>query len=268
MFSDYHVHTGFSGDSKTPPKEQIEAAILLGMDEICITDHHDYATEGMTHIDYSLDIPAYLPAMAALKEEYEGKIRVYTGMELGLQCHIKDYLESLEQDLDVDYLIGSSHFIDGYDVYDKRYYEGRSEYEAYRRYFESTLHRIRTMDCYDCLGHLDYIIRYGPEKNNNYRPDAYMDVIDEILKTVIEKGKGIECNTAGFKYGLGHPHPYEEILRRYRELGGEILTVGSDGHRPGEVGGFFSQAEEILKTCGFRYYTVFHARKPEFVKIS
>ena len=84
---------------------------------------------------------------------------------------------------------------------------------------------------------------------------------------LISKGKALECNTAGFKYGLGHLHPYEEILKRYRELGGELLTVGSDGHRPNEVGGYFEQAAEILKSCGFRYYTVYRERNPVFLEL-
>lgn len=202
MFSDFHVHTSFSGDSKTPPEEQIQAAIRLGMEEICITDHHDYGTGEMTPIDFTLDIPAYLPAVESLREKYADSIRVLIEMELGLQCRVREYLVKLVAELDVDYLIGSSHFIDGFDVYDRRYYEGKSERESYGRYFETTLNRIRSMDCYDCLGHLDYVIRYGPEKNENYRPGDYQDLIDEILRD-----------------------------------------------------------------CGYRYYTVFHRRRPEFIKL-
>lgn len=268
MLSDFHVHTAFSGDSQTPPKEQIEAAIRLGMKEICITDHHDFGTREMTHIDYTLDLPAYFSGVKELAEEYRGKIRVLTGIELGLMLREQKYLTDLEKTLPVDYIIGSNHFIDGFDVYDKNFYrEYGDEHGAYLRFFESSLSRIRTLDCFDSLGHLDYVIRYGPEKNANYRPADYMDMIDEILHVLIQKGKALECNTAGFKYGLGHPHPYEEILKRYHEIGGELLTVGSDGHRPHEVGGYFDQATEILKSCGFRYYTVFHQRKPEFLPL-
>lgn len=267
MISDFHVHTSFSGDSRTPPEEQIEAAIRLGMEEICITDHHDYGTRSMTSIDYTLDVPAYLDSVRGLSETYEGQIRVRTGIELGLMLREKEYLTALAGTLRADYIIGSSHFIDGYDVFDRNYYVGRSEHDAYLRYFESTLARIEAMDCFDSLGHLDYIIRYGPNKNINYRPADYMDVIDAILHVLIRKGKALECNTAGFKYGLGHPHPYEEILSRYREIGGELLTVGSDGHRPHEVGGYFAETREILIASGFRYYTVFHDRKPEFIPL-
>ena len=273
MLCDFHVHTSFSADSKSPAREQIDAAIKLGMKEICITDHHDYGTGGMCHLDYTLDIPAYFAALKELREEYRGRICVRYGIELGLMLREREYLEDLVKTIPADFIIGSNHFIDGYDVYDKNFYLDNgyettgSDRGAYLRFFESSLKRIQTLDCFDSLGHLDYVIRYGPVKNANYRPEDYLDVIDEILRVLIQKGKALECNTAGFKYGLGHPHPYEEILKRYHELGGELLTIGSDGHRPHEVGGYFSEAAEILKSCGFRYYTVFHERKPEFLPL-
>ena len=266
MISDFHVHTSFSADSKTPAKEQIEAAINLGMQEICITDHHDYGTKEMTHLDFSLDIPAYFYALKELADEYRDKICVRSGIELGLMLREKEYLEALEKEVSPDFIIGSNHFLDGYDVYDQNLYTAKGSEEAtYLRFFESTLARVQAFDCFDSLGHLDYIIRYGPTKNLNYHPAAYMEIIDEILKTLIQKGKALECNTAGFKYGLGHLHPYEEILKRYLELGGELLTIGSDGHRPHEVGGYFNQTREILTGCGFRYYTVYRERKPVFL---
>lgn len=268
MLSDFHVHTNFSADSQTPAREQIEAAIRLGMKEICITDHHDYGTGTMCHKDYTVDIPAYFCALRELREEYRSKIFVRYGIELGLMLREKEYLETLVPAIPADFIIGSNHFIDGYDVYDQNFYKDNgSEKAAYRRFFESSLARIQALDCFDSLGHLDYVVRYGPTKNTDYRPEEYMDLIDEILRTLISKGKALECNTAGFKYGLGHLHPYEEILKRYRELGGELLTVGSDGHRPNEVGGYFEQTAEILKSCGFRYYTVFHERKPVFFSL-
>ena len=96
----------------------------------------------------------------------------------------------------------------------------------------------------------------------------YSDVIDEILKTLIQKGKGIEINTGGFKYGLGHPNPTEEILFRYHELGGEIITVGSDAHTPEHVGYAFDRVPEILTRAGFRYVTVFQNRQPVFIPLN
>ena len=133
--------------------------------------------------------------------------------------------------------------------------------------FEEELKNIIAHDCFDVAGHLDFVVRYGPNKNVCYSYEKYRDVFDEILKVLVEKGKGIECNTAGFKAGLGHPHPTEAILKRYRELGGEILTLGSDAHVPEYVAYHFDQVGELLKGCGFRYYTVFKNRKPEFLPL-
>lgn len=231
------------------------------MKEICITDHHDY-DENPEDSSFLLDIPAYLRAMKRLQKEYEERIRVNIGVELGLQIHTKDYLERLVPSLDVDYLIGSSHYIDRMDPYFPEYFAGRSEREAYERYFESTLERVKGMECFDSFGHLDYVVRYGPNTNQYYTFRDYQDYIDPILKVLIEKGKALECNTAGFRYGLGHPNPTEDILCRYYELGGELLTVGSDAHSPEYLGYAFSGLPDLLKACGFRYYTVYRRRVP------
>jgi len=266
MIADLHIHTRFSGDSDTPVRAQIDRAVDLGMSEICITDHHDYdAPPG--DCDFTLDIDAYLPYMKQIQAEYQGRIRVNIGIELGLQCHLKEYLDQYAASHSFDFIIGSSHFIDGMDPYYPTCFADKTEREVYERFFEVTLKRIREIECYDSLGHLDYVVRYSPYRNRQYSYSAYQDYLDPILKTLISKGKGLECNTGGYKYGLGHPNPNKEILTRYRELGGEILTVGSDGHRPEYVGFEFERAQILLKECGFDYYTVFRNRVPEFVAI-
>ena len=157
--------------------------------------------------------------------------------------------------------------VHGYDPYFPPFWKTHTEEEGYREYFESILENIRAFDDFDVYGHIDYVVRYGPTRNENYTYARYSDVIDEILRLLIEKGKGIEINTGGFKYGLGHPNPCEEILARYRELGGEIITVGADAHAPEHVGFAFEKVPQILKDAGFTYYTVFRKRKPEFIKI-
>ncbi|MEG7531462.1 MAG: histidinol-phosphatase HisJ family protein [Hungatella sp.] len=265
MFSDVHMHTEFSGDSHTPTATQIEQAISLGMKEICITEHHDYDVHSET--DFILDLDSYLPAMKKLQAIYADRIRVNIGIELGLQLHIKSYLDHLILQYPFDFIIGSCHFIDGIDPFYPSFFEGRTEQETYEHFFDVTLQRIRQMDCFDVLGHLDYIVRYGPNQNRDYTYEAYQEYIDPILVALIARGKGLECNTGGFKYKLGHPNPCEKILTRYRELGGEILTIGSDAHKPNEIGYEFDKLKELLLHCGFRYYTVFHQRKPDFFKL-
>ena len=100
-----------------------------------------------------------------------------------------------------------------------------------------------------------------------YDPMDYMDLFDEILKELITRGKGIEVNTAGLSYGLSHPHPAIPIIQRYRDLGGEILTIGSDAHKKENVGYAFAQIPDLLRACGFHYYCVFQNRKPEFLPL-
>lgn len=266
MLCDFHLHTEFSADSDAPVRSQIAQAISLDMPEICITDHHDYDTHNPKS-PFILDFSRYFPYMEQMREEYKDRIRINIGVELGLLLHDHDALKAQSEACPFDYIIGSSHFIDDTDPYFPAYFEGRSERESYERYFEVSLKRIRTMDCFDSFGHLDYVVRYGPTRNENYSYESYRELIDPILKTLIEKGKGLECNTGGLKYGLGHPNPTEDILKRYRALGGEILTLGSDAHAPQHVGYGFSLIPELLKSCGFRYYTVFHNRRPEFLPL-
>ena len=266
MISDFHTHTEFSADSEAPITDQIERAVALGMESICITDHNDYDVAGGA-LDFFLDLPAYIPRLQQLQKEYEGRIRVLIGMELGLQRHIKDYLYKTAAEYPFDFIIGSTHFIDGMDPYEREYFDGRSERAAYEEFFRVSLERVRQLDCFDVYGHLDYVVRYGPNQNQFYTYAAYSDYIDPLLKLLIERGQGIECNTGGYKYGLGEPNPCLDILKRYRELGGEIITVGSDAHKPEHIGYAFDRARAALLTCGFQYYTVYEQRKPRFIRL-
>ena len=265
MLPDYHLHTDFSGDSTTPARAQIERAIALGMDSLCITDHHDYDVESV--IDFNLDFDPYMNVMTRLKEEYKDRIDVRIGVELGLQVHLKDYYRELVHKYPFDFIIGSTHFIDRKDPAYPDFFENRDEAEAYLKYFETTLDNLTQLDDYDVAGHIDYIVRYGPNKAAYYNYEAYRHILDSILKAVIEHGKGIECNTAGLRKGINQPNPTGDVLRRYRELGGEIITIGSDAHIPEDLGADFSQVQELLKCCGFSYYTVFRERKPVFLPL-
>lgn len=260
MLCDFHLHTEFSGDSETAAEEQVLRAIALHMPCICITDHHD--PDVVSDCDFNLDLEKYFPAMEALRARYRDRIRIEIGIELGLQNHISDKLSLIAARYPFDFIIGSCHYIDGMDPYFPVFFEGKEEKEAYRRFFEVTLERVRNLDCFDSLGHLDYVVRYGPNQNRAYRFADYQDLIDPILETLIQKGKALECNTGGFHYGLGHPNPCEEILCRYRSLGGSLITIGSDAHTPDRLGFDFDRARTLLKSCGFTHYTVYHQREP------
>ena len=266
MYYDFHLHTSFSSDSQAPMESMIQRGIALGLPGICFTEHMDLDFPP-GELNFLVDLPAYEKTCRELKEKYADTISVFFGLEMGLQPHLKKEIPTLATSSDFDFLIGSVHVADRLDPYKKDFYEGRTQYQAYHRYFEVVLENLKTFSCFDTCGHIDYVVRYGPEKNKDYSYRAYRDILAEILKTLIEKGIGLECNSAGFKYGLGHPNPTEDILTRYRELGGEILTLGSDGHTPEHMAYDFPKMGELLKACGFRYYTIFKKRKPEFIKL-
>lgn len=266
MKTDFHLHSSFSADSDTPMREMVEKGIALGLSAMCFTEHMDYGYESEGLL-FEADIPAYFQTFRRLKQEYAPKIRLLSGIELGLQPSLKERCTALAHAWDFDFIIGSSHVVNGLDPYESAFFEGRTEKDAYCSYFQSILDNLDVFSCFDVYGHLDYVVRYGPNKNRFYTYETYREFLDAILQKLIEKGIGLELNTGGFYYGLGHPNPHEDILRQYRARGGELITIGSDAHAPDRIAADFDRAEAILKDCGFSHYTVFQSRKPSFIKL-
>ncbi len=268
MLCDYHIHTSFSSDSKATPESMIEAAIQKGIPTICITDHHDlYYPATEEGIDFLTDFSSYFEVLPNLKNIYQNKIKLNIGIELGMQPHLGMENAHIAAQYPFDFIIGSSHLVSGMDPYYKEYWENKDIKASICQYFEEIIESIKNFDNFDVYGHIDYIIRYVPDTSFVYNPTDYYDYIRTILKLLIEKGKGIEINTAGFKYGLNHPNPRECIIKLYNELGGEIITIGSDAHKPEHIAYDFNKVPDILKNAGFRYYTTFSERKPTFIKI-
>lgn len=267
MYNDHHIHTSFSCDSKTPPEAQIERAVELGMKQIVITDHEDIGFPPKHGYVFSVDTEGYFSRLEELKKRYSDKIDIRIGIELGLQVRHFDEINAFALAHDFEFIIGSTHLVDCEDPCLSDYFERQSEREAISVYLKEVLRNVTVFDNFDVVGHIDYIVRYTKSKGEGYNPLDYFDIIDEILKTVIAKGKGIECNTSRIGNGYLHCNPHEEIIKRYRQLGGEIITLGSDSHLPQVLGHGFEKAGEILKNAGFEYYTVFKERKPEFVRL-
>ena len=267
MYWDTHMHCCFSGDSSSSPESMAEASIKKGLTGICFTDHLDYDYPKEPGL-FLLDLSLYEKKIHSLQKEYKGRLDILYGIELGLQPHLAQKHKDLLSQHDFDFVIGSSHVVHGMDPYYASFYEGRTQEAAYLEYFESILENIHAFHDFDVYGHIDYVVRYGPNQNAFYSYEKYKDVIDEIIRQLILLGKGIELNTAGFKYGLGHPNPCEDILKRYRELGGEILTIGADGHKPEHAAYDFKRLPELFSACGFSYFTVFKNRRPEFIPVS
>ena len=227
MAVDFHIHSSFSGDSDAPMEQMIQEGLKKGLRTMCFTEHMDMDYPEEPGV-FEVDTRSYHEKFLQMKEKYQDQIELLFGIELGLQPHLA---------------------------------------ERHRKYLESILENLAVFDEMDVYGHIDYVVRYGPNKNQHYTYEAYREVLDEILKTLIRKDVGLELNTAGYKYGLGHPNPTEAILKRYAELGGEILTIGCDGHAPEQLAWDFEKIPALLKECGFRYYTVFEERMPVFYPV-
>ena len=269
ILTDYHTHSHFSGDCDTPMENMISQALLLGMTHLCFTEHLDldYPVREGESLDFNLDTTEYRNHFLHLREKYQQDIELLWGVELGLQKHIFPDLHTYAQKHPFDFIIASSHLCNGGDPYYPDFFDGRKEEDIYEEYFSSILENVKHFSDYDVYGHLDYIVRYGPNKDARYSYDKYRDIFDSLLKVIIEKGKGIELNTGGIKYGLKALHPTTDILKRYRQLGGEIITIGSDAHTPENLLLHFSRAEAVLKECGFCHYTIFKERKPHFIRL-
>lgn len=268
--ADYHLHSSFSGDSHTPMEEMVLKGISLGLNTMCFTEHMDldyvYSNPEDEGI-FELNTDSYLYDFIGCKEKYAEKIRLLFGVELGVQPHLKRKLAVYAKSFDFDFIIASSHLCNGKDPYYPSFFEGRSDEEAYREYFLSILENIKAFQNFDVYGHLDYVVRYGPKKDAGYSYEKYRDIFEQILQRLIEMEKGIEINTSALSRGMREPNPCIGVLRRYRELGGEIITTGSDAHDPGQIAHAFDRAADILKDCGFRYYTTFEKRSPSFHKL-
>lgn len=273
ILSDIHMHTSFSSDSDTPMESMIQGALEKGLKTICFTEHLDYEYPGDDGSGlFMVDIEAYKKKLFNLKEIYENDIEILFGIEFGLLPHLSKTYEKVATSHDFDYIIGSSHLIPAPwypddsrhgDPYDDAFWEGRTVDQICESYFQSIIDNINAYKNFDTYGHIDYVIRYAPEKNKDYTYRKYADILDEVLKTLIKNDLALEINTAGYKYGLGQPHPQTDILKRYLELGGEKITIGADAHKPEHIAYDFKKAETLLKDLGFKYYTIFKKRQPQ-----
>lgn len=260
--ADLHTHTSFSTDSDAPLEQMAQTALEKGLKTICFTEHMDFDYPGG---EFFLDTSAYRKELLRVKEIYLGRLEILFGVELGLIDCISTTLEDYSETFDFDFIIGSAHQVDGIDPYYPEYFNTHGDRKGIYHFYESALDAVRVFDNFDVFGHFDYIVRYSHAKS--YSPADFADITDQILMELISRGRGLEINTAGIHYGLGWAHPHPNVLKRYKELGGEIITVGSDAHSSNRIAYCFDVAEEMLKAVGFKYRAVFRSRKPEFIPL-
>ncbi len=258
---DYHMHTWFSADSEANPREHILKAIEEGLEEICFSDHRDFH---YPYCPFELDVENYFHEIKLLKEEYKDQIKIKIGVEIGLDLDYIDEINEFIDSYDFDYVIGSIHVIHQTEFYDPAdFFKGKTKGEAHREFFMNTLECVKTFDCFNCLGHLDYIARYGPYKDKSVHHELYKDIIDEIFNVLIEKNKGIEVNTSGYKDLKTCGFPNFELVQRYYDLGGRIITVGTDSHTSDRVGEHVDDVIKEYQRIGFEDISTFSKRVRE-----
>jgi histidinol-phosphatase (PHP family) len=255
---DYHMHTKFSSDSDANPENHILKAIEMGLDEICFTDHKDF----MYPIDsFDLEVDEYFKELLILKEKYKDTITIKIGLEIGLDLQFVDEINEFVNHNDYDFVIGSIHVIKGTEFYYGEYFKNKTKEEAHKEFFMNTLECVKTFDCFNVLGHLDYIVRYGPYEDKKVNHALYQDIIDEIFKVLIQKGKGIEVNTSGYRDLKTCGFPNFKQVQRYYDLGGRIITVGTDSHTSDRVGEHVEDVIKEYERIGFDDVSTFTKRK-------
>ena len=263
MLADYHLHSNFSEDSDCVMEDVIKQAIKLGFDEICMTDHVDYF-EGRR--SYLFDFDQYVAEIFRLRKVYGDQIGIRLVMELGVQAHTIARNQALVDKYPLDFALLSVHQVRDQELHTDEFQAGRSHLEYTREYYRELRDIILEFKDYSVLGHLDVIKRYG---SWNPSDDADCeDIIREILDIVIQDKRGIELNASSFRYRLPDLTPSRSILEWYHEMGGTILTFGSDGHRVRQVGAHIDAVRQIAREIGFKEFCTFEGMQPIFHPIS
>ncbi|WP_188456074.1 histidinol-phosphatase HisJ family protein [Virgibacillus oceani] len=260
---DYHVHSNFSADCETAMEKSIDKAIELGLKEICFTDHIDYDYPDPS-ITFDLDLPTYSNKIEHLKENYSNKITVKKGVEIGVQPDLLPRYEQLMNNDWFDFVICSMHTTEKRDLHSGEFFKDKSIDEAYAAYYNELLYCVKNYRGYNILGHIDLVKRYTKGKADS----EHHDIISQIFDEIIPAGKGIELNTSGVRYGLDGGMPSVDILKLYKEMGGEILTLGSDSHNEASIAFNFKESLTLLQQIGFRYITTFEKGEPVFHPIA
>lgn len=256
---DFHLHSSVSFDSTCSAQNIINAAKDAGLKEICFTDHYDFNDDPTKQHDF-FTIEQYRSVYDNIDSN---GILVRKGVEFGLTHWNQKELEDLLSSYNFDFVIGSVHFAGGFDPYFKEFWTHNGFDEGFEKYLLQTLKCVKVQNNFDVLGHINYVCKseHNPTKQP-LRYNDYIDICDEIMKTLVENGKGMEINTSG-KDRVGEFLPSYDFIKRFKELGGEIITVGSDSHDNTRVGQYIPEALEICKEV-FGYVCTFENRKPIF----
>lgn len=257
--ADYHVHSNISPDSNCSMAEHCEHALLVGIDEIAFTDHYEFYTEIPAAISFNERyLSKFFHNFQTCLDQYGKRLKLRAGIEFG-QMHLDlNRARKIIRQYPFDYIIGSVHKINNVDLSKHKYNKDTIE-GITRSYYQSLYEMAKTGD-YDCLGHLNLVKRYSVRSGMIENDQKYEKQIKEILKVVIDRGKGVEINTSGLRQTLKAPLPSKIVLEWYYEMGGEILTIGSDAHRSKDLAMNFTEVYEMIQEIGFKKLSSYDKR--------
>lgn len=263
---DYHTHSEISPDGKSDMEHMCQSAIEKKIQEIVFTDHYECYAYGVRSRNFNSEyVRTYFEHIEKIQKKYQGILNVKSGMELG-----QSYLNSGEAknvlNHPFDYVIGSLHKLGNIDLGWIQFTESNAGYIGDTYYH--CLEELAKNGEYDCIGHLDYYKKHCARAGLSDRFEHYRPIIKNILMHIIEGGKGIEVNTACMGGLIEETMPDLPILELYRELGGSIITVGSDAHTPDRIGYGFEQARKKLLKAGFTQITVYEKRVPRQISLA
>ncbi len=261
---DCHIHSINSHDGHTPVDEICQRAIQLGLAGLAITDHTE--CQGYHDLDYPTRITQSVADAAAAARRFAPQLTVLRGFELGQPLQDTALAQKMVALCDYDFIIGSLHGLGGKTCADFEYWafmKNPTENLDWKlsTYFDQLIDLARWGN-FDVMGHITYPVRHVPIDFARYA-----DQIDQLLRILITDGRGIEINTSGLRQGVGITMPHLDLVKRYRQLGGEIITLGSDAHYLEHVGADLSAGMEMLEAAGFEYFTYFKNRKPVFLRV-
>lgn len=258
MLIDSHTHCYYSPDSKSDPEDSILTAIKNNIEVLAFTDHVDRVDNSL---DYIFDLDNYVKELNDLKERYRDRVEVLIGCEMGLNRSMNHLIEPTMADDRFDFFIGSMHTLDDEDIASTlRRMNGRF-LDYFLHYYEEMFENIKATEGFHILGHMDYADRYVSDKSVIPDFSTYRDAAAAVLEEVIRKDIVVEYNTGGLFRGLTYANPKDEILKLYRDLGGEGVCLSSDAHLPNHIGRGLPEGREHLKSLGFKRLTYFKNKK-------
>ena len=272
---DNHNHSQFSFDGgRTSVGKTVNSAISKGLAGVCFTDHCDFFVPPMKaqHEEYVpevFDVEARNAEIDKVNAKCPQDFHVFKGIEIGVQKSERDKIAAHLEKYSFDEIIASVHYLDDTDPFWGGYYEGKTWRYAYGHYLETLYDEMVWLgDRFDIMGHYDYVTRYAPYPECSILYKDFPDILDSMLRYLAENGKALEINTKTYQDFKGRtPVLDNNILMRYRELGGEIISLGSDSHDADRVGFNFERTAALVRSCGFRYLAHFDKRKPVMLPI-